>query len=124
MENFGLKGQKVIAIYRSNSEDSWALLKTDKSIFELRLGGLKQTNEVRSEEYKMDFPVKNKTIKSVKTGDFAVYIELENGECIEHSDTWISGDGEIDFAVYLLTQREYEEIKSEDAESNELRDIL
>ena len=70
MNDLSIQGQVIKRLYRGSQEDNWVLLETDKAIFELRLGGLNSTEEKRPQEFPIDLPVINKTIKIVKTDDF------------------------------------------------------
>ena len=125
MEKFGISGQIIEGIYHSDSSDNWILLKTDQSTFELRLGGINPTNEIRSEKYLMNLAIGYKPIKSIKTDDFAIYIELASGECVVHSQSFISGDGEIEFDVRLISKEEFESDRLEwYDEDMEMREIL
>ena len=108
MNDLNIKGQVIKGLYRSSQSDNWALLETDRAIFELRLGGLNSTTEKRANEYEIDLPVLDKTIRKVKTDDFALYFELENGECLIHSNTWIDGEGNADFELRLVSKQEFE----------------
>tara|TARA_Y100001934_G_C11863873_1_gene545461 strand:- start:62 stop:412 length:351 start_codon:yes stop_codon:yes gene_type:complete len=98
----------IKGLYSSSKEDNWVLLETNRATFELRLGGLISTTEKRSNEFAFDLPVIDKTIKTVKTDDFALYFELENGECLIHSDSWVDGDGNTDFEVRLVSKSDFE----------------
>ena len=120
MSELNLKGQVIKGIYRSSHQDNWALLKTNCATFELRLGGLKPTTEIRSDEFTIDLPVIDKAIKTAKTDDFSVYFELENGECLIHSNTWIDGDGNTDFEVRLVSKTDFDKEKEEwyDSDTN------
>lgn len=113
MNDLNIKGQIIKGLYRSSTEDNWALLETDKATFELRLGGLNSTTERRSDEFAIDLPVIDKRIKAVKTDDFALYFELDNGECIIHSDTWVDGDGNTDFEVKLISKYDFDKERKE-----------
>ncbi|MCH2200184.1 MAG: hypothetical protein MK081_15530 [Flavobacteriales bacterium] len=113
MNDLNIKGQIIKGLYRSSTEDNWALLETDKATFELRLGGLNSTTERRSDEFAIDLPVIDKRIKAVKTDDFALYFELDNGECIIHSDTWVDGDGNSDFEVKLISKYDFDKERKE-----------
>jgi hypothetical protein len=108
MNVFSIQGQVIKGLYRSSQVNIWALLETDKATFELRLGGLNKTTENRANEFKLDLPVIDKRIRRVKTDDFSLYIELENGECLIHSDTWIDGDGNIDFEIRLVSKPDFD----------------
>ena len=108
-----LTGQKIEGIYYFENEDDWALLKTNMGFFELRLGGIKKTSEVRSDDLIMDLPITGEIIKAAKTNDFSVYLELKSGGCIIHSDSIISGDGELSFGVDCLNEVEFKEAKDE-----------
>lgn len=113
MNDLNLQGQIIKGLYRSSKDDDWALLETDKSTFELRLGGLNSTTEKRSNEFAIDLPVIDKIIKTVKTDDFSLYFELENGECLIHSDTWVDGDGNIDFEIRLVGKTDFDKEREE-----------
>ncbi|MCX2745419.1 hypothetical protein OO013_16185 [Mangrovivirga sp. M17] len=113
MGHLNLKGQKIKGLYRSSDEKNWALLQTDCYTYELRLGGLKPTTEKRSEEFAINLPLTDKIIIKVKTDDFDLYFELENGECLIHSDSWIHGEGKIDFEVRLLSKSEFDKERKE-----------
>lgn len=125
MKDINIQGQVIKAIYRSSKADNWPLLETDKETFELRLGGLCRTSEKRSNEFEIDIPVIDKQIRKVKTDDFALYIELENGECLIHSQSWIDADGNISFAVRLVSKTEFDIQRKEWYESDtDLKEIL
>ncbi|MAB47796.1 MAG: hypothetical protein CMC05_04110 [Flavobacteriaceae bacterium] len=108
MNDLNIRGQVIKGLYSSSKEDNWVLLETNRATFELRLGGLISTTEKRSNEFAFDLPVIDKTIKTVKTDDFALYFELENGECLIHSDSWVDGDGNTDFEVRLVSKSDFE----------------
>lgn len=108
MNDLNIQGQVIKGLYRSSQDDNWALLETDRATFELRLGGLNSTTEKRSNKFEIDLPVVDKTIRKVKTDDFALYFELENGECLIHSDTWINGEGRTDFEVRLVSKSDFD----------------
>lgn len=94
-------------------------------MFELRLGGILSTNETRSDEYAIDLPLIDKAIKSVKTDDYAVYFELENGACLIHSPTWVNGDADIDFEIKLVDKTDFDRERDEWYDSDtELKEIL
>lgn len=58
-------------------------------------------------------PVIGKTIKAVKTDDFALYIELEDGACLIHSDTCKDADGNTSFEVLHVDKAGFDEDKRE-----------
>lgn len=84
------------------------MLQTDRATFELRLGGFQITTEKRSQEFAIDLPIIDKVIKTVKTDDFALYFELESGECLIHSDTRVEGDGNVGFEMKLVSKSDFE----------------
>lgn len=102
-----MKGQVIKKLYRSSEYTNWALLETDIATFELRLGGLNPTKEKRANEFEMHLPVIGKKIKKVMTDDYDLYIELENGECLIHSDNWIDGKGNLDFEIRLVSKPDF-----------------
>lgn len=108
LTHLNIQGQIIKGFYRSSQDDNWALLVTDRATFELRLGGLNSTTEKRSSEFEIELPIIDKTIRNVKTDDFALYFELENGECLIHSDTWIDGEGRKDFEVRLISKSDFD----------------
>jgi hypothetical protein len=108
VNDLNIQGQVIKGLYRSSQDDNWALLETDRATFELRLGGLNATTEKRANEFEIDLPVIDKTIRKVKTDDFTLYFELENGECLIHSNTWIDGEGNTDFEIRLVSKPEFD----------------
>ena len=107
MNDLNIQGQVIKGLYRGSQVNNWVLLETDRATFELRLGGLNTTTENRAKEFKLDLPVIDKRIRKVKTDDFSLYIELENGECLILSDTWIDEDGNIDFEIRLVSKSDF-----------------
>ena len=108
MDKLNIPGQVIKGLYKCSEEDNWILMETDTATFELRLGGLRATPEKRSDEFTIELPLNGKTIKLVKTDDFSLYFELENGECLIHSDTWIDEDGNVDFEVKLVSKTDFD----------------
>ncbi|WMI68226.1 hypothetical protein [Mangrovimonas sp. YM274] len=124
MTDLNLKGQIIIGLFRSYLNDDWNLLETNKSTFEIRLGGLNSTTEKRSKDLSIDLPVIGKKIKTVKTDDHSIYFELENGECLIHSDTFIDADGNIDFEFRLVDKTDFDIERQEWYDSNnDLKEI-
>ena len=102
LSGLSIQGQIIKGLYRSSNEEDWALLETDRATYELRLGGLNSTTEKRPDEFALDLPVVDKTIKTVKTDGFALYFELENGACLVHAETGVDGDGNTSFVIKLM----------------------
>lgn len=108
MNDLNIQGQVIKGLYRSSQKDNWALLETNRATFELRLGGLKSTTEKISTEFAIGLPVIDKAIKTVKTDDFSLYFELENGGCLIHSDTWVDSDGNTHFELKLISKPDFD----------------
>lgn len=120
-----LKGQRITGLYRSSTKENWPLLETDQACFELRLGGLKVSSEKRPQALAVDLPVLNQTIKALKTDEFALYFELENGTCLVYSNTSVDGDGSIDFEFNLLTKAAFDEERKDWYDTDpDLREVL
>ena len=88
-------------------------MKTNKLTVELRLGGVRPTSECRSSKFLINLPVVGKTITTVKTDNFALYIELTDGTCLIHSDTCIDADGTTSFELLLVDKTDFDEEKRE-----------
>jgi len=108
MPKFMIKGQIIKGLYRSSREGNWALMETDRATYELVLGGLKITKERPSPLFSLDMPVAGKEIKLVKTDQFIVYIELDSGECLVHSDSFINAEGSTDFVLSLWSKSDFD----------------
>ena len=107
MSTLRIRGQVIKKLYRSSQSDNWALLETDKAIYELRLGGLRRTVERRSDNYVVDLLIADREIIDVLTDNFSLYFELDNGQFLMHSDTWIDGEGNTNFEVKLISEHEF-----------------
>jgi hypothetical protein len=99
-------GQYLISIQHPDNQSDWFILHTDKGSYDLKLGGIKKTNSI-SKGQLIKLPFEKAKITRTMTDDFSVYIELDNGYCIVHSDTFISGDGDISFEVYIHINEAY-----------------
>ncbi|MEM6397291.1 MAG: hypothetical protein AAF741_13170 [Bacteroidota bacterium] len=95
------------SLHAPNHKEDWFILTTSSGNYELRLGGVKPTTVSPTTE-KIDFPFGACNIIDIKTDEFACFIELSNGYCIIHSDSVISGAGDISFRVYFWTPAEFE----------------
>ena len=93
-----MTGQIFISIRNPESENDWFIVETDKGFYELRLGGIKKVENCKSTRT-VDLPFSDVQIKQVLSDDFAVIIELDNGQCIIHSDTYLDGDGLTAFEI-------------------------
>jgi hypothetical protein len=99
-------GQYIISIQQPDYKADWFVLKTDKDTYEFRLGGLVKTSAA-STGNKIKLPFDKAKILRALTDNFAVYIELSNGYCIVHSDTFINSDGLTNFEVYIRDNESY-----------------
>jgi hypothetical protein len=99
-------GQYLISIQHPDKQADWFILHTDKGSYDLKLGGIKKTNSI-SKGQLIKLPFEKAKITRTLTNDFSVYIELDNDYCIVHSDTFIYGNGEISFEVYIYNNESY-----------------
>lgn len=93
-------GQYLISLQEPENKTDWFILNTNIATYEFRLGGLKLTT-IKSQGRIIDLKFDKPKIMRVMTDDFAVYIELDNGFCIVHSDTFIDSHGETSFEIYI-----------------------
>jgi hypothetical protein len=93
-------GQYLLSLQEPDNKTDWFILNTNISSYEFRLGGLKLTT-IKSQGRLIDLKFDKPKIIRVMTDDFAVYIELDNGFCIVHSDTFIDSHGETSFEIYI-----------------------
>jgi hypothetical protein len=93
-----MTGQNFKSIREPESKNDWFIVETDSGFYELRLGGIQRVDTCKSTRT-LDLPFSNVQIKQVLTDDFAVIIELYNGQCIIHSDTYLHGDGLTAFEI-------------------------
>jgi hypothetical protein len=101
-----MTGEYLISIQEPDDKTDWFILKTDKDTYDFRLGGLVKTSAI-STGNKVKLPFDKAKIVRALTDNFAVYIELDNGYCIVHSDTFINSDGKTDFEVYFYDNQWY-----------------
>jgi|GEM_PF-4996520 len=96
-----MTGQIFKFIWDKETKDDWFVVETDKEFYELRLGGI---NKIENFKYTrtIDLPFKDVQIKRVLSDNFTVIIELGNGQCIIHSDTFLHEDGLIDFEIRTI----------------------
>jgi hypothetical protein len=95
-----MTGDYLLAIHGPENEQDWFVLETDKGNYEFRLGGLRRT-EIPTTDKTIELPFRNVRIIRAMTNQFAVYVELENGFCIVHSDTFIDANGNTSFEIYI-----------------------
>jgi len=93
-------GQQLLSIQEPDENADWFIIHTDHGSYDLRLGGISKSSSV-SKGPLIDLPFDTAKIVRAMTDNFAVFIELDNGNCIVHSDTFINGDGETAFAIYI-----------------------
>ena len=99
-------GQYLLSIQHPDNQADWFILHTDKDSYHLKLGGIKKTNSISKGDL-IKLPFNKAKITRAMTDDFSVYIELDNGYCLVHSDTIINGDGIISFEVYIHNNQFY-----------------
>ena len=101
-----MTGEYLLSIQEPDNTTGWFVLNTNRSSYEFRLGGLRITT-VKSFGKTIDLNFDKAKILRVMTDDFAVYIELDNGKCLVHSDTFINADGQISFQIHLHYNEAY-----------------
>ena len=95
----------ITKIFVPESDDDWFLIKTEKSIYSLRLGGIKREDEMDSFLYsELELPLLNKKIKKIYTDDFSLYFQTYDGDGLKHAQDSISSDGDLNFAVTYLEE--------------------
>jgi hypothetical protein len=99
-------GEYFISIHEPEKDDTWFILQTDKGYYELRMGGIALTPKP-SFAPTIEVPFKTAQISRILTDNFEVYIELDNGFCISHSDTWIDSNGQTSFAINFYDAQTY-----------------
>jgi hypothetical protein len=99
-------GQYLLSIQEPDNTTDWFVLNTNRSSYELRLGGLRITT-VKSYGKAIDLNFGKAKILRAMTDDFAVYIELDNGNCLVHSDTFINADGQTSFQIRIHDNESY-----------------
>jgi hypothetical protein len=97
---------EIISIHKPDNQNDWFVLQTSEGNYELRLGGIRSTSRQLTNK-KVSLPFDATSIKKIKTDDFSIYIELSNGYCIVHSDTFIDGNGNTTFEIRFLTPDEF-----------------
>lgn len=107
-----MQKHKYIAIYEPLDTQDWFILETDQSFFELRLGGLKKIEKPNTGNV-IHLTIEPQDILGIKTDDFSVYIELENGCCIVHSDTFINHEGETSFEIRIWDKERFAKEKAD-----------
>ncbi len=93
-----MTGQIFKSIREPESKDDWFIVETNSGFYELRLGGINKVENCKSTRT-IDLSFSDVQIKRVLSDDFAVIIELANGQCIIHSDTYLYGDGLTAFEI-------------------------
>lgn len=93
-----MTGQILKSILEPESKDDWFIVETNNGFYELRLGGINKVENCKSIQT-VDLPFRDVQIRQVLSDDFAVIIELDNGQCIIHSDTYLYGDGLTAFEI-------------------------
>ncbi len=96
-----MTGQLFRSIRDRENENDWFIVETDKGFYELRLGGINKIESCKSNRMLL-LEFREVKIIRVLTDDFTVVIELANGQCIEHSDTFIYGDGLLTFEISVV----------------------
>lgn len=95
-----MDGERIRALYYPINEADWFILETDRSTYELRLGGYKKSeptdlsNLLPVREYPKDV-----LIAEVLTDDDSLWIRLSTDECIIHGFTSIASNGELSAQV-------------------------
>jgi len=102
-----MTGQIFKSIRDRETADDWFVVETDKEFYELRLGGINKVENCKSTRT-VDLPFRDVQIKQVLSDDFTVVIELDNGQCIVHSDTFLYRDGLIDFEIRTVEKQIFE----------------
>jgi hypothetical protein len=91
-------GQELISIQEPDENADWFIIHTEKQSYDIRLGGIKKSSST-SKAPLINLPFDKAKIIRAMTDEFAVYIELNNGYCIVHSDTFIDMDGTTEFEI-------------------------
>ena len=99
--------ETINQIYRADETHDWAIIETDQNYYELRLGGIKKIELSDKPTHAIDLPFHGEKIKRFLTDDFDVLIELQSGNWIQHSNSWIDGDGNTSFVIYFYTAEEF-----------------
>jgi hypothetical protein len=95
--------------------DDWIVLQTDKSLYQLKLGGVSKSERIERSEYQIaNFPLIGKTIASAYTDDFIILIETADGDGLNHSpNASINGDGDTTFGISYLSKDQFQEVKQD-----------
>lgn len=99
-------GLIITSIQEPSKNNPWFILNTNEKSYELRLGGLKVNTSVSQGDF-IDFKFNQPKIIRVLTDNFSIFIELDNGYCIVHSDTYINNEGETSFEIKICESKNY-----------------
>lgn len=111
-------------IFVPESSDDWYLIKTEKSIYSLRLGGIKRENEIDFFLYsELELPLLNKKIKNIYTDDFSLYFQTYEGDGLKHGQNSISSDGDLNFSITYLEENLMCELINEMEEDDDFKII-
>jgi hypothetical protein len=97
---------KFISIHTPDNKNDWFVLETSEGNYELRLGGIRSTSRQLTNK-KVNLPFGSTSINKINTDDFSIYIELSNGYCIVHSDTFMDGNGNTSFEISFLSPDDF-----------------
>ena len=99
-------GQYLTSIQEPDNNTAWFILNTNQSSYEFRLGGLRETS-AKSQGRCIELKFDNPQIIRAMTDEFIVYIELDNGFCIVHAETFIDANGETSFQIHIRDKEFY-----------------
>ena len=100
-------GEQLIAIYQPKFQDDWYQVVTDGGKYELRVGLFVGSEDERDPSLKMEIEGAGQKITQIKTNDFSLYIELENGSCILHVESYITASGDMYFEIQYWNEEQF-----------------
>ena len=105
-----MKGEVIQDIYAANDNSEWTLVKTNRSLFSLRLGGFKKENNFVGLEgwTEVSFPYKNRKVEEIYTDEEWVYLLLEESGVIASGWTSIDLLGNMRQGVKFSNIDDYE----------------
>jgi alpha-tubulin suppressor-like RCC1 family protein len=97
--------EEILYLLNPHSIDGWLVIKTDKSFFSLRFGGIKKENVIDERLYEKEpLHFNNKVISKICIDDEWVYILCKEGEVL----AWGLIDTEGNLGYYLKKESDYE----------------
>jgi hypothetical protein len=96
-------------IYHPIDRDDWVVIETDRSFYELRMGGYKTVPRFAKDTHRVshEFP-DDVVIEKAYTDDENVYLCLSNGEVLYHGFTQIDSNGELSEMVRIIPAVEFQ----------------